>query len=204
MKIIDAAEWGWEWLRAILALENLNDALDVRHHISAGWSMKLPRTSTLIRSPRGSLESTPLCAKSRLFRSRVDRFERGTNREEIMKRTDSRRESDEKGRKEVHETRDRKANESMAWKTWLYLAAPWKRRITLRGRVPLCLETTRPAYSWEYLLLRAGYEVTIAGTPSSWNRFYCRLVKRGIRPVLRRFYSNDVERRGWIGDLVDI
>lgn len=46
--------------------------------------MKLPRTSTLIRSPRGSLESTPLCAKSRLFRSRVDRFERGTNREEIM------------------------------------------------------------------------------------------------------------------------
>ena len=154
--------------------------------------------------PISSLESTPLCAKSRLFRFRVDRFERGTNREEIMKRTDSRRESDEKGRKEVHETRDRKANESMAWKTWLYLVAPWKRRITLRGRVPLCLETTRPAYSWEYLLLRAGYEVTIAGTPSSWNRFYCRLVKRGIRPVLRRFYSNDVERRGWIGDLVDI
>lgn len=67
--------------------------------------------------PISSRESTPLCAKSRLFRSRVDRFERGTNREEIMKRTDSRRESDEKGRKEVHETRDRKANESMAWKT---------------------------------------------------------------------------------------
>lgn len=34
--------------------------------------------------PISSLESTPLCAKSRLFRSRVDRFERGTNREEIM------------------------------------------------------------------------------------------------------------------------
>lgn len=136
----------------------------------------------------------------RSFRARNESRRNNDNEEE----TDSRRESDEKGRKEVHETRDRKANESMAWKTWLYLAAPWKRRITLRGRVPLCLETTRPAYSWEYLLLRAGYEVTIAGTPSSWNRFYCRLVKRGIRPVLRRFYSNDVERRGWIGDLVDI
>ena len=34
--------------------------------------------------PISSLESTPLCAKSRLFRFRVDRFERGTNREEIM------------------------------------------------------------------------------------------------------------------------
>lgn len=123
----------------------------------------------------------------------------GTNREEIIimkrDRIDSRREWDE---------REREVNESMAWKTWLYLATPWKRRITLRRRVPLCLETTRPAYSWEYLLLRGlrgndRWHAVIVGSlllhADSWNEGFDRYYIDFIRTT-----SND----GWIGDLVDI